>query len=77
MRGMTAFDVGSWPAEAVAPRLPCEWTEGHLLENGGHTGDLTVEQGADAAPEVVAELAAAWLEVQLLRPIERDEWWSR
>ena len=72
LKGLHSVQVGYYPPGNPL-RLEGEWGDDHLLDNGGDEHDLRLA-GVEGEPEWFADIAADWMQRQLLRPLERREW---
>jgi hypothetical protein len=75
-KGLNQLEVGYWPPDRTEPNLQAERSDGYLLDNGGHSDELSVG-GMTVDPRTAADLAAQWLRDQLSRPVARDDWLAR
>lgn len=72
--GTCTLQVGYWNDGPCGRALEGEWGDSHLLDNHVYDGDGLTVIGLDEAPETYGTFAAAWLQRQLQRPVERVDW---
>ena len=68
------LQIGWWPDDGNGHQLDGEWGDSALLDGGRVDSGMLTVTGLHATPDQFASWTADWLQTQLIRPVERDEW---
>lgn len=72
--GHCTLQIGYWEDDRGCRALQGEWGDEYLLDNHEYTDDGLTVFGLREEPDTYGTLAAKWLERQLQRPVDRQDW---
>jgi hypothetical protein len=72
--GRCTLQIGYWEDDRGCRALQGEWGDEYLLDNHEYSNDRLTAFGLHEEPDTYGTLAAKWLERQLQRPVDRQDW---